>query len=130
VLDDAIYTDESDETNTTPLQSRSSLIHPAPVRLTRPRREKSGVPALDRYPDKNAEATEKEDDEDDDWNSANGEDHNGTRGTSLFARGVVDRYRLAVFRKALTPSQRQGTGAWLTFRRQFLRPKSPPLPPF
>ncbi|KAJ6489628.1 hypothetical protein C8R47DRAFT_1177224 [Mycena vitilis] len=134
-----------------------------PSRLSaRPRREKSGVPALDRHLDEDAEATEKEDEEDDDWDfveAADGEDRNGARGTSLFARGVVDRYRLAVFRKASTPSQRtvsgmslssdaEGvngtgespspsqrrgrTGAGLTFRkhpRQFLRPKSPPPPP-
>lgn len=43
------------------------------------------------------------DDEDDDWDfveTPGGEDRNGTRGNSLFARGVVDRYRLAVFRKS------------------------------
>ncbi|KAJ7045084.1 kinase-like domain-containing protein [Mycena alexandri] len=75
----------------------------------RPRREKSGVPALDRHLDEEASATEKEDDdEDDDWDfveAADGEDRNGAKGTSLFARGVVDRYRLAVFRKASTPSR-------------------------
>ncbi|KAJ7508486.1 kinase-like protein [Mycena galericulata] len=130
-------------------------------RLVRPRREKSGVPALDRHLDEDAEVTEKEeeDEEDDDWDfveAADGEDRNGAKGTSLFARGVVDRYRLAVFRKASTPSQRAPprsgstdpeapateasdspspsqrrgrSGAGLTFRkhpRQFLRPKSPP----
>ncbi|KAJ7292702.1 kinase-like protein [Mycena rebaudengoi] len=74
-------------------------VPPKPSRLGRPRREKSG----------DAEATEKEDEEDDDWDfveAADGEDRNGAKGTSLFARGVVDRYRLAVFRKASTPSQR------------------------
>jgi hypothetical protein len=88
-------------------------VPPKPSRLGRPRREKSGVPALDRYLsdaiDEDAEATEKEDEEDDDWDfveAADGEDRNGAKGTSLFARGVVDRYRLAVFRKASTPSQR------------------------
>ncbi|KAJ7200228.1 hypothetical protein B0H12DRAFT_1164673 [Mycena haematopus] len=132
-----------------------------PSRLMRPRREKSGVPALDRHFEaEDAEATEKEDDDDadDDWDfveAADGEDRNGARGT-LFARGVVDRYRLAVFRKGGTPSgrtvsraesemsvtggeadspspQRRGrTNAGLTFRkhpRQFLRPKSPQPPP-
>ncbi|KAJ7054027.1 hypothetical protein C8F01DRAFT_1165632 [Mycena amicta] len=132
-------------------------------RVNRPaRREKSGVPALDRRLVEDDIATEKEDevdDEDDDWDfidSVDGEDRNGAKGTSLFARGVVDRYRLAVFRKASTPtarsvsgvsqadtegstpggspspSQRRGrTSAGLTFRkqRQFLRPKSPPPPP-
>lgn len=82
-------------------------------RATRNRREKSGVPALDRFlsdgPDEE-ECTEKEE-EDEDWDfieAGDGEDRNGTKGTSLFARGVVDRYRLAVFRKASTPSQRMG----------------------
>jgi serum/glucocorticoid-regulated kinase 2 len=82
-------------------------------RTARPRREKSGVPALDRYLsdaiDEDTELTERDEDEDDDWDfveAADGEDRNGAKGTSLFARGVVDRYRLAVFRKASTPSQR------------------------
>lgn len=79
------------------------------VKASRMRREKSGVPALDRdlsdTIDEDGEATEK-DEEDDDWDfveAADGEDRNGAQGTSLFARGVVDRYRLAVFRKASTP---------------------------
>ncbi|RDB29452.1 RAC family serine/threonine-protein kinase [Hypsizygus marmoreus] len=82
-------------------------------RFGRTRREKSGVPALDRYLsdaiDEDTEATEREEDEDDDWDfveAADGEDRNGAKGNSLFARGVVDRYRLAVFRKASTPSNR------------------------
>lgn len=90
--------------------------HPRPAQAvkaaTRSRREKSGVPALDRYlsdgVDEDAEVTERED-EDDDWDfveAADGEDRNGAKGNSLFARGVVDRYRLAVFRKASTPTQR------------------------
>ena len=130
-------------------------------RSSRSRREKSGVPALDRYlSDAIDEATEAErDEEDDDWDfveAADGEDRNGTKGTSLFARGVVDRYRLAVFRiptsrsgmrsvsgmsnasgstvvsemtESPSPSQRRGRTPGLTFRknpRQFLRPKSPP----
>ncbi|KAG9222210.1 hypothetical protein CCMSSC00406_0006507 [Pleurotus cornucopiae] len=136
---------------------------PTTSRGHRPRREKSGVPALDKYLSDTADedhgaTTEREDDEDDDWDfieAADGEDRNGAKGTSLFARGVVDRYRLAVFRKASTPhrstarsvsgtsqvsqttdtgdsptpSQRRGRNPGLTFRRhprQFLRPKSPP----
>jgi hypothetical protein len=79
------------------------------------RREKSGVHALDRLRRQDIDAdiergsvTERDDeddeDEDDDWDlveTPGGEDRNGAKGTSLFARGVVDRYRLAVFsRKA------------------------------
>lgn len=91
---------------------KAPAARPAPNRGTRNRREKSGVPALDRYLSdavEDTEATEREDDEDDDWDfveAVDGEDRNGAKGTSLFARGVVDRYRLAVFRKASTPSQR------------------------
>ncbi|KAJ7157214.1 hypothetical protein C8R46DRAFT_1113810 [Mycena filopes] len=107
-------------------QSRTTVAPPVPAKellpevppkgtkagaklSARPRREKSGVPALDKHLDEEASATEKEDDdEDDDWDfveAADGEDRNGAKGTSLFARGVVDRYRLAVFRKASTPSR-------------------------
>lgn len=130
---------------------------PRPVKAAK-RREKSGVPALDKYLDEDTEAGER-DEEDDDWDfidAVDGEDRNGAKGTSLFARGVVDKYRLAVFRKASTPSssrpnartvsgmsksselstdptgspssQRRGRSA-LSFRktpRQLLQPKSPP----
>jgi serum/glucocorticoid-regulated kinase 2 len=151
---------------TTPPSSKiSSLVAsrlPANARSARPRKERSGVPALDRYlsdaVDEDTELTEAEQGEDDDWDfieAADGEDRNGAKGTSLFARGVVDRYRLAVFRKSSTPNaragqrsvsgmstastatemespsptQRRGRAPGLTFRkhpRQFLRPKSPP----
>ncbi|KAG2022568.1 AGC/NDR protein kinase [Coprinopsis cinerea AmutBmut pab1-1] len=128
------------------------------------RREKSGVPALDKYlsdgGDDEPEMTEPErDEEDEDWDfveAGDGEDRNGAKGTSLWARGVVDRYKLAVFRKGSTPGQqrsvsgmskssqvseggtgaespspssRRGRGTGLNFRkhpRQFLRPKAPP----
>ncbi|KIY66897.1 hypothetical protein CYLTODRAFT_397962 [Cylindrobasidium torrendii FP15055 ss-10] len=123
----------------------------APIysRYTRPgRREKSGVPALDKYlSDAGEDAPMERDEEDDDWDfveAVEGEERNGTRGTTLFARGVVDRYKLAVFnRKASTPSQpmtpselgdspspveKRGRNQ-LSFRkntRQFLKPKTPP----
>lgn len=96
-----------------PKVTKPAAPRPSTNRATRNRREKSGVPALDRFlsdgPDEE-ECTEKEE-EDEDWDfieAGDGEDRNGTKGTSLFARGVVDRYRLAVFRKASTPSQRMG----------------------
>ncbi|KAF9011266.1 hypothetical protein BDQ17DRAFT_1537993 [Cyathus striatus] len=142
------------------VQAKPTAIRPAPVLTTRNRREKSGVAALDRFIDDDTELTTEaeRDDEDDDWDfveAVEGEDRNGAKGTSLFARGVVDRYRLAVFRKASTPSQRsqprsfsgmsknsdataseaespnsQRRGrAALAFRknpRQFLQPKTPP----
>lgn len=78
-------------------------------KVVKPRREKSGVAALDRdlsdTVDESGGVTEK-DEEDEDWDfveAADGEDRNGAQGPSLFSRGVVDRYRLAVFRKASTP---------------------------
>ena len=79
-----------------------------PTKQGRNRREKSGIPALDKdLPDTATEdegATEREEDEDDwDFVEAGGmlvEERNGAKGTSLFARGVVDRYKLAVFRKS------------------------------
>lgn len=82
---------------------------PIPVTTQQPRtkqkREKSGIPALDR-------GAIDEDTEEDDWDlveKPNGEEAaayngrtgaGGKQGNSLFARGVVDRYRLAVFRKS------------------------------
>ena len=85
----------------------------ANIRANRVRREKSGVPALDRFlsDGEDNQETERDEDSDDDWDlidAVDGEDMNGSKGTSLFARGVVDRYRLAVFRKVATP-QRNGT---------------------
>jgi len=129
---------------------------PITARPGRPRKERSGVPALDRYIEEDTEVTEAERDEDDDWDfieAVDGEDRNGAKGTSLFARGVVDKYRLKVFGKNSTPSrhgqrvasgmsvasqattsvdspspsQRRGRTP-LTFRkhpREFLRAKSP-----
>ncbi|KZT64065.1 hypothetical protein DAEQUDRAFT_733128 [Daedalea quercina L-15889] len=80
------------------------------VQRQRGRREKSGIPALDRdLSDAHDEDTERE--EDDDWDfveaDVNVEERNGAKGTSLFARGVVDRYKLAVFRKS-TPRRSGG----------------------
>ncbi|KAI0673932.1 kinase-like protein [Trametes maxima] len=77
-----------------------------PGKQARNRREKSGIPALDRdlpEPTEDEGATEREDEDDWDFVEAGGalvEERNGARGTTLFARGVVDRYKLAVFRKS------------------------------
>lgn len=79
----------------------------APTRPPRGRKEKSGVAALDKYLSDGGE-DDVDNDDDDDWDLVEApgvEDRNGSRGTSLFARGVVDRYRLAVFRKASTPAK-------------------------
>lgn len=97
----------ADAKRSKPKTTRNPAARPT-SKNPRVRREKSGVPALDRdlsdTVDEGGDATEKE--EDDDWDfveAADGEDRNGAQGPSLFARGVVDRYRLAVFRKASTP---------------------------
>jgi hypothetical protein len=107
---------EKETKNKVAAPSKAHVPRPTGNRTARPRREKSGVHALDRYLsdaiDEDTEAAERDDDDeedDDDWDfveAADGEDRNGAKGNSLFARGVVDRYRLAVFRKASTPSQR------------------------
>jgi hypothetical protein len=121
----------------------------------RNRREKSGIPELDGdLPDTNDEDDVRtaHDEPEDDWDfiEADGEESYGVRAPSLFARGVVDRYKLAVFRKGATPNRgtgeaarqsngpsspspttkvRRGRTAALPFRRSqknFLRAKSPP----
>ncbi|KAI1783506.1 hypothetical protein LXA43DRAFT_903432 [Ganoderma leucocontextum] len=78
-----------------------------PTKPARNRREKSGIAALDKdLPDTATEdegTMEREDEDDWDFVEAGGllvEERNGAKGTSLFARGVVDRYKLAVFRKS------------------------------
>jgi serum/glucocorticoid-regulated kinase 2 len=138
---------------------------PVAAKQPRAKREKSGVPALDRFMssiiDEDDEATAAErDEEEDDWDFVEApgvEEANGmkTGGSSLFARGVVDRYRLAVFRKSSssrttsrdstmpaspsplsqssspTPSEgkaRARRAGGLSLRKstkQFLRPRSP-----
>jgi serum/glucocorticoid-regulated kinase 2 len=116
----------------------------------RNRREKSGIPELDGDTNDEDDVRMTHDEGDDDWDmvEAVGEDRNGVRGPSLFARGYVDKYRLAVFRKVSTPNRtatgeaaggpsspspttkvRRGRTGALPFRRtpkSFLRPKSPP----
>lgn len=92
---------------TPPKQTASRLVVPP---RTKPRKEKSGIAALDKYLSDGGDDEETERDEDDDWDfiealPAGVEDRNGGRGTTLFARGVVDRYRLAVFRKSSTPGR-------------------------
>lgn len=96
-----------DAKRTKPKTSRHPGTRPAP-KVAKARREKSGVTALDRdlsdTVDESGEITERDDDDWDFIEAADGEDRNGTQpGPSLFARGVVDRYRLAVFRKTSTP---------------------------
>ena len=105
-------TASSDVPSTSTVDDSSEAISPSvSPGLPRPRlpsqqhhRQRSGIPALDRGLPSDIEAEEDEDDEDDDWDlvekprDGRGE-HNGSRGTTLFARGVVDRYRLGVLKK-------------------------------
>ena len=119
-----------------PKATRVTAARPA-AKASRVRREKSGVPALDRdlsdTIDEDGEMTEKDDD--DDWDfveAADGEDRNGAQGTSLFARGVVDRYRLAVFRKASAPAPASSRSFSATSKASDLdssEPTDSPTPP-
>ena len=88
-----------------PIPPKSAAI-PRPSKHTSKRKEKSGIAALDKHiGDGIDELTERE--EEDEWDFVEAgvdEERNGAKGTSLFARGVVDRYKLAVFRKS-TPSR-------------------------
>ena len=88
-----------------PIPPKSSNV-PRPSKHTGKRREKSGIAALDKHiGDGIDELTERE--EEDEWDFVEAgvdEERNGAKGTSLFARGVVDRYKLAVFRRS-TPSR-------------------------
>lgn len=74
---------------------------PVPSRLRQTRREKSGIPVLDRLRrEEDEDATEKDED---DWDLVEApamQERNGAKGLNLWQRGVVDRYRLAVFRKS------------------------------
>jgi hypothetical protein len=128
-------------------------------------RGKSGIPALGRdLSDANNEDEVwlERDGEDEDWDfieadGGGGEERYGPRGNSLFARGVVDRYKLSVFRKGSIPNgastgvpgsvaglsagpnspsptirERRGLTSGLPFRRThkaLLRSKPPPSTP-
>ncbi|OBZ68429.1 RAC family serine/threonine-protein kinase [Grifola frondosa] len=88
-----------------PLVKAVAKPRPVPGRQGRGRREKSGIPALDRDLSDvvDEEAAAEREREDDEWDFVEAgvvEERNGTKGTSLFARGVVDRYKLVVFRKS------------------------------
>jgi len=96
-------------------QKRASAPKPHGPRPNLNRREKSGIHALDPdLSDANSEdevRTECDEEDEEDWDfiEADGEERNKARGNNSFARGIVDRYRLAVFRKGSTPN-RAGTG--------------------
>lgn len=102
---DSQRSETSSRSGKPPIPPKSSAV-PRPSKHTGKRREKSGIAALDRHlEDGIGELTERE--EEDGWDFVEAgvdEERNGSKGTSLFARGVVDRYKLAVFRKS-TPSR-------------------------
>ncbi|KZS93531.1 hypothetical protein SISNIDRAFT_474447 [Sistotremastrum niveocremeum HHB9708] len=89
--------------NLEPVTKNPVEATPVAAKTARTRPERSGIPALDRHlarePDAEIAPTEAEDDDWDLVEPDGGEEFNGSKGASLFARGVVDRYRLAVFRK-------------------------------
>ena len=101
---DSQRSDTSSKSGKPPIPPRSPTV-PRSSKHAGKRREKSGIAALDKHLREGInELTEHEED---DWDLVEAdvdEERNGTKGTSLFARGVVDRYKLAVFRKS-TPSR-------------------------
>lgn len=95
-----------------PVESRPPPVTPIQNRTKPSRREKSGVEALDRLRrHDDDDVTEREEDDWDFVETPGGEDRNGAKGASLWQRGVVDRYRLAVFRKGNTPRVPRSTSA-------------------
>ncbi|KAJ7261966.1 kinase-like domain-containing protein [Mycena rebaudengoi] len=110
-------------------ESDEGDMPPKPSRLVRPRREKT----------RRRRKKDEEDDDRDSVEAADGEDHNGAKGTSVDA---VAAHGTAIISRDLeatgtgteasdspSPSQHRGRTPGLTFRRpprQFLRPKSPP----
>jgi serum/glucocorticoid-regulated kinase 2 len=109
---------EAPKVPTKPPPPSRQLPTPVLKPTARSRREKSGIPALDRFieSEDQEEAPEPAPDtrsEDEDWDfieKDGGEDVNGPKPGSLWSRGVVDRYKLAVvFRKSSTPAQRSRT---------------------
>ena len=102
---DSQRSETSSKSGKPPIPPKSPSV-PRSSKQAGKRREKSGIAALDRHLGGGIdELTERE--EEDGWDFVEAgvdEERNGTKGTSLFARGVVDRYKLAVFRKS-TPSR-------------------------
>lgn len=93
-----------------PIPPKSSTI-PRSSKPAGKRREKSGIAALDKHFGEGIEElTEREEDEWDMVEAGVDEEQNGSKGTSLFARGVVDRYKLAVFRKSTSSRHRNASG--------------------
>ena len=122
---------DSQRSETSSKSGKLSIPHKASAvpRSSRPtgkRREKSGIAALDKdIGDGIDELTERE--EEDEWDFVEAgvdEERNGSKGTSLFARGVVDRYKLAVFRKS-TPSRNGNRTASGTSKRSGTEAVSP-----
>jgi len=107
IKDEATTTnDEPAATKDEPAVTKEAPSTPKPARKTR--REKSGVPALDRVLSGDGDTTEREEEDWDLIETPHGEERNGVKGNSLWQKGVVDRYRLAVFGKS-TPQKHSST---------------------
>ena len=91
---DSQRSETSSKSGKPPIPPKSAAV-PQPSKHTGKRREKSGIAALDRYIGDGIDVlTERE--EEDEWDFVEAgvdEERNGSKGTSLFARGVVDRYK-------------------------------------
>lgn len=85
------------------VEGKAAPTTPVHPRTRGTRRDKGSVSGMDRIRHEE-DATEQEDD----WDfieTPHGEDRNGAKAPSLWQRGVVDRYRLAVFRKSGSTTQ-------------------------
>lgn len=103
---DSQRSETSSKSGKPPIPPKSSAV-PRSSKQAGKRREKSGIAALDKHLAGGIDELTEREEEEEDWDiveAVGGEEQNGSKGTSLFARGVVDRYKLAVFRKS-TPSR-------------------------
>lgn len=101
-LDDNVSNRASSKSNSPdglPSPSTNSLAS-----RSKPARQRSDIPALDRDVETDVDATDPSEAEDEGWDVVEKprkgqQEANGARGTTLFARGVVDRYRLGLKRR-------------------------------
>lgn len=114
----------ADDSSTSEAIDPADPVEAAPPRISsqQHRRQRSGIPALDRGLPSDIDADDDDDDEEEDWDlvekprDGRGES-NGARGTTLFARGVVDRYRLGVLKKK--ESRASGLNSGMSTPRTF-----------
>ncbi|KAG9041974.1 hypothetical protein FS837_011510 [Tulasnella sp. UAMH 9824] len=103
VLEAADLTGPIEDEPLSKAEAKAAPITPVQQRTRGTRREKSGIPVLDRLRrEEDDDATERDEDDWDLVETPAMQERNGAKGLNLWQRGVVDRYRLAVFRKSGT----------------------------